>query len=85
MIDEFEAELFGDAALQLLDLLVAEFDHAAGLDVDQVIVMRLRHFLVARAAVAEIVTLENAGILEQLHGAIDGGDGDMRIDGGGAR
>ena len=28
------------------------------------------------------MALENAGILEQLHRAIDGGDGDMRIDRG---
>ncbi len=30
------------------------------------------------------MALQNAGILEQLDGAIDGGDGDMRIDGRGA-
>ncbi len=57
-----------------------EFDHAARLHVDKVVMMGFGDFLVARAAVAEIVALQDAGILEQLHGAIDGGDGDMRID-----
>ena len=40
------------------------------------------HLLVAGAAVAEIVSFNNAGILEQLHGAIDGRDGNAIVDRG---
>ena len=35
--------------------------------------------LVARAAVAELVPLENAGALEQAHGAVDGRERDARV------
>ena len=57
-------------------------DDLAALDVDQVVVMLVRRFFIARAAVAEIVLGENAGLLEQSHRAIDRGDGDVRIDRG---
>lgn len=77
MVDQLEAELLGDLALQALDLLVAELDDLAGLHVDQVIVVGFRHFLVACATVAEVVALEDAGLFEQADGAIDGGDGDF--------
>ena len=53
MIDELEAELLGHPALQLLDLLVAEFDHVPGLQMDQMVVMGLGRLLVAGAPVAE--------------------------------
>jgi len=46
--------------------------------------MRLWRLFVARAPIAEIMPLQDTGILEQLHRAIDRGDGDMRIDGGSA-
>ena len=82
MADEPVAELLGHLALQRLDLLVLELDHLARLDIDQMIVVRIGHLLIARAAVAEIVALEDVGLLEQAHRAIDRGDGDMRIDGG---
>src|SRR5690242_12959986 len=49
MPDQIVAEPVGDDLLQFLDLLVAEFDHPAALQIDQVIVMRARHFLIARA------------------------------------
>ena len=45
------------------------------------VVVGIGYLLIARAAVAEIVALEDVGLLEQAHGAIDRGDGDMRIDG----
>ena len=41
MIYEAEAELFGDPLLQQLQLLVDELDDRAGLDIDQMIVMRI--------------------------------------------
>src|SRR5687768_5142614 len=83
VIDEIETELFGHTPLEPLDLLVDEFDHAAGGQIDQVVVV-IADLLIARAAVAEIMALEDAGILEQLHGAIHGRDRNMRVDGDGA-
>src|SRR3546814_17753553 len=58
--------------------------HLAGLDVDQVIVVRFGRGLVARTAVAEIMAIEDAGLLEQPHRAVDGRDRDARIDRRGA-
>ena len=47
VVDEPEAELFGDALLQRLELVVDELDHIAGFDVDQVVVVRFGRGLVA--------------------------------------
>ena len=84
MVDEAEAELLGDPLLKHLELLVDELDDLAGLDVDQMVVMRFRRGLVARAAVAELVALEDSRFLEQADRAVDGGDRDVGIDRGGA-
>src|ERR1700689_3812383 len=54
VIHQLVAQARGHFALQLLDLLVLEFDHPPALQIDQVVVMFGRHLLVARAAVAEI-------------------------------
>src|SRR3954467_8544807 len=71
VIDEAEAEPFGDALLQRLELVVDELDDVAGFDVDQMIMVRFRRRFVARAAVAELVPLEDSGFLEQANGAVD--------------
>src|SRR5438067_9209101 len=47
MIDEAEAELFGNSFLQRFELIVDEFDHIARFDVDQMVVMSLRRRSVA--------------------------------------
>src|SRR5262245_56448137 len=83
MIDEIETELVRHAPLKALDLVVDEFDHAAGRKIDQMIVV-VADLFIARPAVAEIVAFENARILEQLHRAVDGRDRDVRIHGDGA-
>jgi len=44
------------------------------------IVMCLRHFLIARAAVAEIMLLQDLRLFEQADRAVDRGDADMGID-----
>src|SRR3989304_1926469 len=49
MIDEPIAQAFRHLALQLFDFLVPELDDLAALHVDQMVVVRLRHLLVARA------------------------------------
>src|SRR3546814_17371691 len=84
VIDEAEAQPLGDLLLELLKLGIDEFEHLAGLDVDQVIVVRFGRGLVARTAVAEIMAIEDAGLLEQPPPAVDGRDRDARIDRPGA-
>src|SRR3546814_2096496 len=84
VIDEAVAEPFGDDLLQRLELRIDEFDDLAGLDVDQMVVMRLGRRFVARAAVAEIVAVEDARFLEQADGAIDGSDRNAAVERRGA-
>src|SRR6478672_11319843 len=84
VVDEAEAELLGDALLKLLQLVIDELDHIARLDVDQMIVVRFRCRLVARAAIAELVPLEDARFLKQSDRPVHGRNRDVRVDGGGA-
>src|SRR5262245_14845874 len=84
VLDEPVAEPARDLGLQALDLLRLKLDHLAGARVDQVVVMGFRNLLVARAALAEIMALDDAGILEQLYGAVDGGNRDVAVDLGAA-
>src|SRR5215831_16342159 len=80
VIDQPVAELAGNLGLQLLDFLAGELDHLAVAQVDQVVVMAVAHLFVARAALAEIMPLYDAGILEQLDRAIDRRDRDLVVD-----
>jgi tRNA 2-thiouridine synthesizing protein A len=80
--DQLVAGLFSDPALQFLDLVVVEFHNLAALDVDQVVVMLVRRFFIASATISEVVLGENAGLLEQAHGPVNGGDRDVGIDRG---
>ena len=73
-------EALGGRARELFELGVDEFDDLAGLDVDQMVMMRLGRGLVARAAIAEIVAVENAGFFEQADRAVYRCDRDARID-----
>ena len=84
MADEAIARPLGDAPLQFLDFVVVKFHDLAALDVDQVIVVLVGGFFIARATVSEIVLGQNPRLLEQAHGAIDGGDRDVRVDRDGA-
>ena len=52
---------------------------SAAFDVDQMVVVLLRAFLVACPPVAEIVALEYGSLLEQFDRAIDRGDRDSRV------
>jgi hypothetical protein len=79
--DQAKAELARHGLLQALDLLVLELDHLAGLHVDEVIVMAVPGRLIARAAVAELMALKNAGAFEQAHGAVHGGERNAGIAG----
>ncbi len=82
--DEVETQARGDLLHELLLLGVLELDDVAAIDVDQVVMPAVLGRFVARAAAAEIAAFENAPLLEQAHGAIDRGDGDARVQGGGA-
>src|SRR5215472_436761 len=84
MPDEFVAELIGNDLLQSFDLLVAEFYHSTGLQVDQMVMVSTRHFLVAGAPITEIVSCQNTGLFKQPHCPIYCGDADVRIDRGGS-
>ena len=81
---QFEAQSLGDLGLQPLDLGVEEFDDLAGAGVDQVVVVVVAGLFIAAAPVAEVMLLDHARLLEQAHGAVDGGDGDVRVDRRGA-
>src|SRR5438046_1714510 len=80
MVDQSETKLFGDPLLQGFELVVDEFDHIPGLDVDQMVVVAFRGCLVARAPIAELMAFEDSRLLEQPDGAIDGRDRDIRVD-----
>src|SRR5689334_14189292 len=82
MVDQLVAELARDVRLQPFDIFRAEFDYFAGAQIDEVIVVRVRALLVAVAALAELVRLDDAGVLEELHGSIHGRNGDVLVDPG---
>ena len=84
MVDQAESEPLGDSLLQFLELVVDELDDLAGLDVDQMVMVRFGRGLVARAAVAELVALEDSRLLEQPHRPVDRRDRDVGVDGRGA-
>src|SRR5437868_11799715 len=71
VVDEAEAELLGDPLLQGLELVIDELNDVARFDVDKVVVMTFRRRLIAGAAIAELVALEDARFLEQPHRPVD--------------
>ena len=82
--DQFEAQLAGDLGLEAFNLGVEKFDDLARLGVDQVVVVIVARFFITAAAVAEVMFFNHARLFKQPHGAVDGGDGDVRVDGRGA-
>ena len=83
--DEVEAEALGDGLDEGFVGFVAELDDAAGLDVDQMVVLAVFGGFVAGASAAEVAAFEDAAFLEEADGAVDGGDGHARVEGGSAR
>ena len=55
VVNETIAQLLCNKPLQLLDLVVVELDDPACLHVDQMVMMLVRHFLVAGTTVTKIV------------------------------
>src|SRR5262245_64785857 len=80
VIDQLVAELAGDLGLQFLDLLGGELDHLAVAQIDQVVMVAVGHLLIARSPLAEIVPLDDSGILEQLYGAVHRRDRNLVVD-----
>lgn len=72
MADQLEPELPRDALLQPLDVLIAEFDHLSGLEVDEVVVVFARGFFVPPPACPELAALEDAVALKQVECPVDG-------------
>ena len=66
MVDEPVAEFAGDEFLELLDVERSEFDHPAAPQIDQMVVVVVRHGLVARTPVAEVVPLVTERCVVQL-------------------
>src|SRR5258708_4067683 len=78
--DQIVAKLLGDEMLQLFYFIIAKLDHAAALQVDEVVVMRAGHLLVTRSAITKIVTRQYVSFFKQPNGAVNRGDADMRVD-----
>src|SRR3546814_13340498 len=78
VVDEPVSEPLGDHLLQRFEFGIDEFDDLARLDVDQMVVMLLGCRLIARAAVAEIVAVENPRLFEQAYDAVNGGRSEER-------
>ena len=74
MADQPVTEPPRDLVLQSLDLGIPELDDAAGFEVDQVIMMRLRRRLVPGMAIAEFMPLEDALRFEAPDRPVDGGE-----------
>jgi hypothetical protein len=56
-----------------------EFDHLTGFDIDQVEVVAVLGWLIARPAAAEIAAFENSLLLQKPDGPIDRGDRDAGV------
>ncbi len=82
MVHQPETMLAGDGFLQGFDFGAVKLDDPPRRHIEQMVMMVVRRGFVARLALAEIVTLDDTRILEQRHGAIDGGDRDIGIDRG---
>src|ERR1700730_15895774 len=80
VIDQFVAEFAGDFGLQFFDFLGGEFDHLAVAQIDLMVVMAVAHLFVAGTALAEVMPFDNAGVLEQLDGAIYSRDRNLVVD-----
>ncbi len=84
MVNEAEAKLFSNLPLQGFKLGIDKFDHLAGFNIDQMVMMCLGCRLIARTTVAEIVAIEDSGLFEETDGPIDSGNRNSGVDCGGA-
>lgn len=73
-----------DLGLKTLDLVGAELDHLAGVDIDDVVVVGQVGGLEARRGAFKGMTVDDALGLERGERAVDGGERDRFVDGAGA-
>src|SRR5262249_22647447 len=64
MVDQAITEAPRDVGLQAFDVFRLKLDHLAGAQIDEMVVMAVGHLFVARAPVAKVMALDDAGILE---------------------
>jgi hypothetical protein len=71
VIDQAISELTRHFGLQTLDFRGLEFNHFAGTQIDEMVVVAFAQLLVARPPGAKIVSLHNTSVLEQLDSAVN--------------
>jgi hypothetical protein len=79
MVDQFKSMLGGNFFLQPLNLLIVKLDNSTGFDIDEMVMMLIGYFLVARTAVAKVMSLDDACLLKQLHRTIHRRNRNLRI------
>jgi hypothetical protein len=81
VIDEPIAKTLGNLALESFHLGVNKFYNPSGFNIDQMIVMRLRHGFITGSPIAEIMTIQNTSLFKQADCAIDCGNRNLGING----
>jgi hypothetical protein len=79
MTDQSEAQLGSHALLQALDVFIREFDHRTRCYVDEMIVVSMADRLIPRSSISKVVALDNALVLQQPYGSVDGRKRKARI------
>ncbi len=79
-MDDLVTERPGDFFLQLFDLVGAEFDHLAGIHVDDMVVMRAACLLKTRGPARKGVPVNRAALFQKLHRSIDGRQRNAAVD-----
>src|SRR5262245_16245774 len=64
MVDQPVAEAPRDIGLEPFNVFRLKFDHFARAQIDEMVVMAVGHLFVARAAIAEIMPFDDAGVLK---------------------
>jgi hypothetical protein len=82
VINESKTKSLSDLTLQRLQFGIDKFDHPAGFDINEMIVMGFRRRFVSRTTITEIMPLQNARLFEKAHSAIDGCNRNARVDRG---
>jgi hypothetical protein len=79
MTNQLVPERIGNLLLKLLNGLIAELNDVAAVDVDKMIMVLGRDLLVTGTPIAEVMTIENIGFLEQFDRAVNRGNRDPLI------
>jgi len=80
VVDQLVTQLFSNETLEFLDLVIMKFNHATGLHIDQVVMMLVRYFFVARTAIPKVMSLKDPGLFEKTNGSVNRRNADVRID-----